>query len=54
MRARVIVQSQAGHNKWVNGLEEKVPTDLMVSVKQDTQTNPGTARTGGSGKMEAK
>lgn len=40
MRAKVIVQPQAAFNKWVEGLKEKVPTPLMVSVKQDTQTNP--------------
>lgn len=40
MRAKVIVQSQAAFDKWVGNLKEKVPTPLMVSVKQDTQTNP--------------
>ena len=40
MRAKVIVQSQSAFDKWVEGLKEKVPTDLMVSVKQDTETNP--------------
>jgi cytochrome c oxidase subunit 2 len=40
MRAKVIVQSQSAFDKWVDGLKEKVPTPLMVSVKQDTQTNP--------------
>jgi hypothetical protein len=36
----VIVQSQSSFDKWVEGLKEKVPADLMVSVKQDTETNP--------------
>jgi cytochrome c oxidase subunit 2 len=40
MRAKVVVQSQAAFDKWVGSLKEKVPTPLMVSVKQDTQTNP--------------
>jgi cytochrome c oxidase subunit 2 len=40
MRAKVIVQSEKAYDKWVEGLTEKVPTPLMVSVKQDTETNP--------------
>jgi cytochrome c oxidase subunit 2 len=40
MRAKVIVQSQSAFDKWVEGLTEKVPVPMMVSVKQDTQTNP--------------
>jgi cytochrome c oxidase subunit 2 len=40
MRAKVIVQSQSSFDKWVEGIKEKVPTDLMVSVKEDTETNP--------------
>lgn len=40
MRAKVVVQSQSAFDKWVDGLKEKVPTPLMVSVKQDTETNP--------------
>lgn len=40
MRAKVIVQPKAAFDKWVEGLKEKVPTPLMVSVKQDTETNP--------------
>jgi heme/copper-type cytochrome/quinol oxidase subunit 2 len=40
MRAKVVVQSEKAFDKWVEGLKEKVPTDLMVSVKQDTETNP--------------
>jgi cytochrome c oxidase subunit 2 len=40
MRAKVIVQSQSAFDKWVEGIEEKVPSALMVSVKQDTETNP--------------
>lgn len=40
MRAKVVVQSQSQFDKWVEGLKEKVPSPLMVSVKQDTETNP--------------
>src|ERR1700733_3195371 len=40
MRAKVIVQSEKAYDKWVDGLTEKVPSPLMVSVKQDTETNP--------------
>ena len=40
MRAKVIVQSQSAFDKWVEGIKGKVPTDLMVSVKQDTETDP--------------
>ena len=40
MRAKVIVQSQSAFDKWVEGIQEKVPSALMVSVKQDTETNP--------------
>ena len=40
MRAKVIVQSPSAFNKWVEGIEEKVPTAMMVSVEQDTETNP--------------
>jgi cytochrome c oxidase subunit 2 len=40
MRAKVVVEPEAKWEKWVEGLKEKVPTPLMVSVKQDTETNP--------------
>jgi cytochrome c oxidase subunit 2 len=40
MRAKVVVEPEAKWEKWVAGLKEKVPTNLMVSVKQDTETNP--------------
>ncbi|MGH2937065.1 MAG: cytochrome c oxidase subunit II [Solirubrobacterales bacterium] len=40
MRAKVIVQSQSKFDKWVEGVKEKVPSALMVSVKEDTETNP--------------
>jgi cytochrome c oxidase subunit II len=40
MRAKVVVEPEAKFDKWVEGLEEKVPSPLMVSIKQDTETNP--------------
>jgi cytochrome c oxidase subunit 2 len=40
MRAKVVVEPEAKWEKWVEGLKENVPTPLMVSVKQDTETNP--------------
>ena len=40
MRAKVIVEPQSKFDKWVEGIKEKVPSALMVSVKQDTETNP--------------
>jgi cytochrome c oxidase subunit II len=40
MRAKVVVQPEKQFDKWVAGLKEKVPTPLMVSIKQDIQTNP--------------
>ncbi|HXF31854.1 MAG TPA: cytochrome c oxidase subunit II [Solirubrobacterales bacterium] len=40
MRAKVVVEPEAKWEKWVAGLKEKVPTPFMVSVKQDTETNP--------------
>jgi cytochrome c oxidase subunit 2 len=40
MRAKVIVEPQSKFDKWVEGIKEKVPSALMVSVKEDTETNP--------------
>ncbi len=40
MRAKVVVESPAKFQKWVAGLETKVPKPLMESVRQDTETNP--------------
>jgi cytochrome c oxidase subunit 2 len=40
MRAKVVVEPEAKWEKWVESLKEKVPTPLMVSVKEDTETNP--------------
>jgi cytochrome c oxidase subunit 2 len=40
MRADVVVEPEAKFQKWLHGLKENVPTPYMVSVKQDTETNP--------------
>ena len=52
MRAKVVVESKPKFDKWVAGLKEKVPTPLWNRSKQDTETNPRTARRG-RGIMEA-
>ena len=52
MRAKVVVEPPGQFHKWVDGLKEKVPSPLMESITQDTETNPGTAGRG-RGIMEA-
>jgi cytochrome c oxidase subunit 2 len=41
MRAKVVVEPQAKFDKWVEGLDQKVPEPLMETIKQDSQVNPG-------------
>jgi cytochrome c oxidase subunit 2 len=48
MRAKVVVESEAKWEKWVDGLKQKAPEALMESVKQDTQTNPANLGAGGA------
>src|SRR6476646_4069264 len=48
MRAKVVVESEAKWEKWVDGLKQKAPEALMESVKQDTQTNPVNLGAGGA------
>src|SRR3954452_3197409 len=48
MRARVVVEPEAKWEKWVEGLDQKVPQPLMESVKQDSQTNPPGLGAGGA------
>jgi cytochrome c oxidase subunit 2 len=48
MRAKVVVESPAKFRKWVDGLDQKAPPELMDSVKQDTQTNPADLGAGGA------
>jgi cytochrome c oxidase subunit II len=40
MRAKVVVESPSKFKKWVEGLDQKAPPELMEVVKQDSQTNP--------------
>ena len=48
MRATVVVESQAKWEKWVDNLKQPTPPELMESVKQDTQVNPGGLDAGGA------
>lgn len=48
MRAKVVVESPAKFEKWLDSLEQKTPPALMESVKQDTQTNPVNLGAGGA------
>jgi cytochrome c oxidase subunit II len=48
MRAKVVVESEAKWEKWVDGLKQKTPAPLMESVKQDSQENPAGLDAGGA------
>ena len=48
MRAKVVVESEAKWEKWVDGLKQKTPAPLMESVKQDSQVNPAGLDAGGA------
>jgi cytochrome c oxidase subunit 2 len=48
MRAKVVVETAAGFQKWVGGLEEKVPAPLAESITQDTEANPTSLNAGGA------
>jgi cytochrome c oxidase subunit II len=49
MRAKVVVEPESKWKKWVEGLTQKTPPELMESVKQDSQTNPpGSLGAGGA------
>ena len=48
MRANVVVESPSKFKKWVEGLDQTTPPELMESVKQDTQTNPAGLGAGGA------
>jgi heme/copper-type cytochrome/quinol oxidase subunit 2 len=48
MRAKVVVETPADFQKWVRGLDEKVPAPLAESIKQDTETNPAPLSAGGA------
>ncbi|MFN8162819.1 MAG: cytochrome c oxidase subunit II [Solirubrobacterales bacterium] len=48
MRAKVVVEPPGRFQKWVDGLEEKIPQPLLESIKQDTETNPVPLSAGGA------
>jgi cytochrome c oxidase subunit II len=48
MRAKVVVEPMGKWEKWVEGLEQKTPPELLESVKQDTETNPTSLGAGGA------
>jgi cytochrome c oxidase subunit 2 len=48
MRAKVVVESEAKWEKWVDGLKQPTPPELMESVKQDSQVNPPGLDAGGA------
>jgi len=48
MRAKVVVEPEAKWAKWVEGLEQKTPPELMESIKQDSQANPVELGAGGA------
>jgi cytochrome c oxidase subunit 2 len=48
MRAKVVVETPAGFQKWVSGLKERVPAPLKESIVQDTETNPVPLSAGGA------
>jgi cytochrome c oxidase subunit 2 len=48
MRAKVVVETPADFQKWVSGLEEKVPAPLAESITQDTETDPVPLSAGGA------
>jgi len=48
MRAKVVVESPKDFQKWVSGLEEKIPDDFLESINQDTETNPIPVGSGGA------
>lgn len=48
MRAKVVVESPAKYEKWVDSLQQKTPPALMESVKQATQSGPVNLGAGGA------
>lgn len=48
MRAKVVVESPAKFQKWVGGLDQKIPQPFLDSIKQDTETNPVPLSAGGA------
>ncbi|HYH52911.1 MAG TPA: cytochrome c oxidase subunit II, partial [Solirubrobacterales bacterium] len=48
MRAKVVVEPWPKFKKWVEGLEQKAPKELMESVELDSVTNPPDLGAGGA------
>ena len=48
MRAKVVVESYPDWKKWVEGLDQKAPEELMESVELDSVTNPPELGAGGA------
>ena len=48
MRAKVVVESPAKYREWVDGLEQKVPKDLMDSVTNDSEGELSPLSAGGA------
>jgi cytochrome c oxidase subunit 2 len=48
MRAKVVVESPAKFNEWVDSLEQKTPPELMESVEEDTTNASGELGAGGA------
>ncbi len=48
MRAKVVVEPEAKFDKWVEGLTQKAPPELMESVKQDSESGNLNLNAGGA------
>ena len=48
MRAKVVVEPYRDWKKWVEGLDQKAPKELMESVELDSVTNPPAVGAGGA------
>jgi cytochrome c oxidase subunit II len=48
MRAKVVVESPGKFKKWVAGLDQKLPKEMMESVELDSVTNPPDLGAGGA------
>jgi cytochrome c oxidase subunit 2 len=48
MRAKVVVESPAKYEKWVDSLEQKTPEALLESVREDTSNKPAELGAGGA------
>jgi len=48
MRAKVVVESRAKFNKWVDGLDQKLPEPMMKVLEDTTTENPPALGAGGA------